>query len=86
MSEAISDVDPHAGQTNWFGKALSDIHRQQEETRRWCDEQSRIVEAAQERAARRVLGFIPGDVWDRLPMLVLCSVCGSVAGIGFSTS
>ena len=74
MSESLSDV----GHRTWSG---NDIERRLAETREWMDAQHALACRMQE---RRVLRFIPGDVWEMWPTLIVTSTIGGLLGFGVS--
>ncbi|WP_428391576.1 hypothetical protein [Lichenicoccus sp.] len=84
MSENLSDAEWQAEQTRRYRSAVDDIDRRLQENGRWLDDQNRRMLARQERSDRRVLGFIPSDLWDLWPTLILASVIGGLLGFGVS--
>ena len=62
---------------------LSNAEWQAEQERRFR-RQMDALERSWERSRRRVLGFIPGDVWALWPTLIVTSAIGGLAEFGIS--
>ena len=60
---------------------LSDAEWRAEQTRRYR-RQMDDLDRQWERSRRRVLGFIPGELWDMWPMILVGSVAGGLLGVG----
>ena len=80
MSENLSEV----GHRTWSG---NDIDRRLAETREWMDAQHALAcrtQERQQRQDRRVLGFIPGALWELWPTLLVAILLGSLTEFGVS--
>lgn len=69
-----------AGHADWSWEGNE---RRLTETRRWMDAQHAQACQVQERQERRMLGFIPGDLCELWPTLLVASVLGALgSGMG----